>query len=172
MADPMPTPAPVSVLDVIEAVSSRLPEGVQWRIGPEHAGESIAPPRVVWMPTTDAFSAPLNRGSLPHRPVWTVESLWDAVLLCKGDDRTDPTASFRALEALRDAVIQAIYDTCRGNADIVSGRFDEQTDSAISRFGRAYTLSVRFSLEVTPSDRGRTLALLSNASVTGELARP
>lgn len=164
-----PTPPP-SVLDVISAVNALLPSGVAARIGPEHAGESIAPPRVVWIPMTDSFTAPLNHAGAPRSPVWTVESSWDVVLLCKGDDRTDPTASFRALEVLRDAVICAIHKVARGNASIIAGRFDQQDDSAISRFGRSYTLSVRFSLDVSPASAATASALISAVHLTGALS--
>lgn len=163
------SPAPVSVLDVIDAVNARLPSGVTYRIGPEHAGESIAPPRVVWVPMTDSFSAPLNHAGAPRSPVMTVESTWDVILLCKGDDRTNSTASFRALEALRDAVICALHTVARGNALIVSGRFDQQDDSAISRFGRAYTLTVRFSLDVSPVTSALSSASIDTLHITGAL---
>jgi hypothetical protein len=173
MTDTSQSQAPaVSVLDVIQAVCALLPRGVSWRIGPEHRGESIAPPRVVWIPASDTFSAPVNHGGRGRRPVWTVESSWEVILLAKGDDRTGDSASFRALESLRDAVINAVWETARGNAEILSGRFDEQDDSAISRFGRAYTLTIRFSLEVSPSAFGRSDALLSSATVTGTLGAP
>lgn len=161
-----------SVLDVISAINALLPSGVSARIGPEHAGESIAPPRVVWIPMTDSFSAPLNRAGAPRSPFWTVESTWDVVLLCKGGDRTDATASFRALEALRNAVICAVHKVARGNAVITAGRFDQQDDSAISRFGRAYTLSVRFSLEVAPTDASATSASIESVTLTGDLSAP
>ncbi len=164
------TPNPVSVLDVIGAIDALLPQAVSCRVGPEHAGESVAPPRVVWIPLTDSYSAPLNNGGRHCRPVWTVESSWQCVLLCKGDDAADPTSSFRALEALRDRVLSAVHAVCRGNAEIQSGRFDQQDDSALQRFGRSYTMTVMFRLEVLPADSGQSNAEIKSINVSGDLS--
>lgn len=158
-----------SVLDVISAIDALLPEGVSALVGPEHVGESIAPPRIVWLPVDDSFSPPPNRGASLMRPVWTLESTWECILLFKGDDRTDPTASFRGLEALRDTVLCAVSRIAGGNASIVSGRFDQQDSGAISRFGRSYTLNIRFRLEVVPSASPEALAVIRSAPITGDI---
>lgn len=158
----------VSILDVIQSIGALLPEGVTSQIGPEHAGETIAPPRVVWIPASESFGAPPNRGAQTRRAIQTIASTWEVVIFARGDERADPTASFRALERLRDAVLDAVHRVCRGNATAVAGRYDQQDGGAVGKFGRTYTLTVQFSVEVL-STASLSPAPIESTNVTGAL---
>lgn len=156
-----------SVIDIIEAISERLPPSLDVKIGPEFTGATRAPPRVVWLPVEDGFEAPPNRGASPRRALHTILSTWQAILFACAAGQSE-AASFRALEALRDQVLAAVFAVCRGNAAVQSGRFDQQDGAAILKFGRTYTLTVQFAVE-SLSASSLSLATVEATNITGAL---
>lgn len=155
-----------SIIDVIEAISAHLPSEVNVQIGPEYASSAGALPRVVWVATDDAFVAPPNKNAGLRRAIHTVNSTWQALLYVAADEAV-PLNSFRALEQLRDQLLGAVFAVCRGNATILSGRFEQQDGAAILQYGRTYSVQVQFAVEVLARDM-RALAPIEDRAISGE----
>lgn len=157
-----------SILDIIEAISTRLPQSVNVQIGPEYISSTSALPRVVWVATDDIFVAPPNRNARARRAIHTAHSTWQALIYVAANKKA-PLDSFRALEQLRDQLLGAIFDECRGNATVLSGHFEQQDSAAILHHGRTYSLQVQFAIEVLASGMSaRALAPIEDRIVRGD----
>lgn len=125
--------------DISDAVNALLPAGTAVFTGEENLSAQGAPPRVVWVPTQDAFGPATQRGSKPSDP--------RALLTCRaGMDIHCWAESFAAAQALRDALVLALRTAIGVNYQITGGRWLGQEWTAL---GRVYVLSLTIDIPIT-----------------------
>ena len=138
------------IIDELERQVTAIGEGrvdgtIRCYLGGEKLGQQDAPPRVVWVPTTDDV-----RGAEVHyddavsaqasaRPLAQVEETIDAHIWGKDWDEA---------ELLRDIVVNALRATVLAAARVVRGSWPVQDGAAIAQLGRPYILTFQLLVPV------------------------
>lgn len=113
-------------------------------LGARHLVELAAPPRIVWVPTTDTIGSPKNLGMNP-RHLYTSEL--GVAVHCWGD-------SFDTALELRDAFVRAARRYAHALFVIAGGGFYNPAEDAWIKLGEVYVLQCSFPLPITdaPAD--------------------
>lgn len=110
-------------------------------LGARHLVELAAPPRIVWVPTTDTIGAPKNLGMNP-RHLFTSDL--GIAVHCWGE-------SFDAALELRDAFVRAARRYAHALFTISGGGFYNPAEDAWIKLGEVYVLQCSFPLPITDS---------------------
>lgn len=141
--------------------------------------ENSEPPRVVFVPTQDTYSSPLqiqaagqpgqNPSSLGAnpKPLFTRTERAEVHIWARGETQTDPTlqlrADYAALGLLINAVGRAIYKTGPFNNRLISGTTDQRT--SIVRDGLLYTMIVEVDVPIVDTAWGDSLTWTDQSGV-------
>ncbi len=158
-----------AIIEAIEATFRGLgPQGVKWHVGPEWLAAQEAPPRIVWVPSTDAFEGPeIHYPGASEQAFEVAQELgWGTVVTPRQQvAQAAPEVLERPLQqvgagveahiwgkgkdytqpiALRDLLVNAIRQTAGAAYQITRGVWPVQTGEAITQYGRVYVLSLSF----------------------------
>jgi hypothetical protein len=119
--------------------------GVEWMDGGEHLGANNSPPRVVWVPTDDAYSASEIHGDSTYplatspRPLLQCDATVDVHLWGRDRDET---------EQIRDALVAALRRAAGAAFKVLRGFWPVQDAKALVQQGRVYVLTISFPIPI------------------------
>lgn len=151
-------------LDIFDAVTAAIPSSVispdACLFGEENLQAEANPPRIVWVPTTDSYGVPQQRGSdrSELRALYTCQSGVD--IHCWGEDTPGTLV-------LRDAMLRAIRSTLGPNLVPNGGHW---LRAEVVHSGRVYVLSLQLMIPVTeaaPSTTGTGTATATSETHDG-----
>lgn len=157
MAGPLNT-----IFTQVSALAATQIPGLQSHFGAVYLTAGDVPPRAVWIPQNEPYSAPQNQGGsgvipftpgIANPPVATRNSAFEIHLWAAGDPAApaNGAADLDACETLINAYAWAIYDQCHGAFEWVGiSRWSRANiDGQILTLGIGYILSVLFKVPVT-----------------------
>jgi hypothetical protein len=130
-----------SVKEEFDAILS----GVEWRDGGEHLGANDSPPRVVWVPTEDAYSASEIHGDSTYplatspRPLLQCDATVEVHLWGRERDET---------EQIRDAFVASLRRAAGAAFKVTRGFWPVQDAKALVQQGRVYVLTISFPIPI------------------------
>ncbi len=139
----------MALSDIISAVTATgsLPLGATVEIGEENLAKEGTPPRVVWVPTSDRFVAPTERGATTQRSLHTRQAGVDVHLW---------GADFAGAESLLAAFVYALRQVVGANYLVTSGQWFGQR---LQAHGRIYVLSLVIGVPLAEPAPQRTVVV-------------
>jgi hypothetical protein len=119
--------------------------GVEWMDGGEHLGANNSPPRVVWVPTEDAYSASEIHGDSTYplatspRPLLQCDATVEVHLWGRERDET---------EQLRDAFVASLRRAAGAAFKVTRGFWPVQDSRSLTQSGRVYVLTISFPIPI------------------------
>ncbi len=130
----------MALADVIAAVNPLLPGGTSVATGAEHLQDSVAAPRVVWVPTTEGAGPVVQHWRGEPRALYTRRV---------GVDGHRWGADLAATEALIAAVVRAVRTAAGSSYEMGTGSWPAQDAATIAARGRECVLQITFLVPVT-----------------------
>lgn len=150
--------------------------GVEHAIGAEYLDVMSAPPRVVWVPTTDAIiSGQGRRNTTAKEPKSLLTRRAGVRIRCwaKAEASDDSVDEVRAVEELVRRVLVAIHETCFGSYEATGVEWIGGDGQEVAQFGRCADIVCTFEVPVTKDASAlATLAVITTAEMTGETQFP
>lgn len=144
-----------SIADVVTYIAAALAP-IPVLLGQEFQQENETPPRVVFIPRDDRFSAPAsidrNRFHTPSVATCGVgleARIWGDPNVFADQEEAPSYPELRSTELLRDKVIVAIRNVCEGSVSFEQG---EWPDTSVMQLGRMYVLRLRIDTPIVPTD--------------------
>ncbi len=132
----------MSLQQIYDAIMARVAADVpnlQHELGADTVDFHGAPPRVVWVPSTDQYDGDPKRGARTQPAIYEVSEGFDVHL---------HGADYDAARDLRDAFLRALHRETMGCSTPESGEW-APGNAGVVRDGRVYVLSIRVQVPVT-----------------------
>jgi hypothetical protein len=132
----------MSLQQIYDAIMTRVAAdvpGLQHALGADELDAHGAPPRVVWVPSTDQYDGDPKRGARTQPAIYEVSEGFDVHIHgANYDDARD----------LRDMFLRALHRETMGSSTPESGEW-VPGNAGVVRDGRVYVLSIRVQTPVT-----------------------
>ena len=154
--------------DLIAEIATKLPPGTTNLVGGKHISAGGTPPRVVWVPTEDTFSAARQHGAEPRsvktRIAGVLVHIW-----AKGA-QADGSGDLSATEQLVNDLLWATHQVAYGSYDVKRGSWLGNDGEELTTLGRVYLLELDFQVPITAP--AATTQTIDTAVVQGGMTFP
>jgi hypothetical protein len=156
------------IFAAVQAEYEQIGPAAEWRDGGEHLGVQDAPPRIVWVPTTDAFKAP----RVYFDETTTATSAARVLMQCDATVEVHLWGSTRdEAEQMRDALISALRRSNAAAFTVTRGYWPEQDARVLAQLGRRYILEINFPIPVPEVGGSATAATGATDTTDAALER-
>jgi hypothetical protein len=139
----------MALVDVFQAFEKALP-GLSHAYGGEHVAENAGSNRLVWVPSNDAFAAPvgprINPAPLYSRRAGCQLYIW-------GVDGGDRLANYRATEALLHLAIATLKDIAKADLQLDGVSWGMLEEGGWTSFGGGCVLRFSVGLPVAAAPK-------------------
>ena len=161
------------ITDVFTAVSAHaLLSTTVSKLGAEFLAEADAPPKVIWVPTSDSFQPGSRQTSTSNTVAKEprqigIRTAGVRVRVWAAGDGT-PAGDIAAVEALLQAFLVAVHETTYGSYRVQTMAWVNADGGELEQLGRACDVSLTFDIPVVkPARTTATLTTITYAEMTG-----